>query len=317
VFYHVRIVGDMGRFDDRATQPARGPGDMLRWRVLDTIAGRRVKDPGGFQTPVVPNDGVLLASSQPSLTWIGHATFVLRLGGKLVATDPIWSEKISGVVTRRAPPGVALEAMPKLDVVTVSHNHYDHLDLPTLKRIGPDPLYVTLLGNGSLLQKAGLPNVVELDWWQSHEVGGLTITAVPARHWSMRMPWNRNDMLWGGFVYAAKEGVAYHSGDTALFDGFAEIGRRAGPIDWAMLPIGAYEPRWFMEPQHMNPEDAGQAFEALGARTLVAMHWGTFKLTDEPLGEPPERMRKWFGEKQLDPARLWVLDVGETRPLGR
>ena len=156
---------------------------------------------------------------------------------------------------------------------------------------------------------------MELDWWQSHRVGALEITAVPARHWSMRAPWNRNEALWGGFVFRGPEGAAYHSGDTALFDGFAEIGQRTGPLDWALLPIGAYEPRWFMEPQHMNPEDAGQAFERLGARHLVAMHWGTFKLTDEPLGEPPARIARYFEEHGLDPARLWILDVGETRRL--
>ena len=133
----------------------------------------------------------------------------------------------------------------------------------------------------------------------------------------MRAPWNRNDALWSGFVYRAAEGVAYHSGDTALFDGFSEIGQRLGPIDWAMLPIGAYEPRWFMEPQHMNPEDAGEAFLRLGARTLCAMHWGTFKLTDEPLGEPPERIRAFFAARALADERLWLFDVGQTRPLGR
>ena len=131
----------------------------------------------------------------------------------------------------------------------------------------------------------------------------------------MRSPWNRNDMLWSGFVFRGPEGAAYHAGDTGLFDGFAEIGRRAGPIDWAMLPIGAYEPRWFMEPQHMNPEDACEAFAALGARNFVAMHWGTFKLTDEPLGEPPERVRRACEQRGLDPARLWILDIGETRAL--
>jgi L-ascorbate metabolism protein UlaG (beta-lactamase superfamily) len=305
----------MGRFDHLATQPQRGPRDIFRWKVLDRLAGRRVPDPGGYTPPVRPNDGSQVAAGAPSLTWIGHATFVLRLGGALVATDPIWSPRISGVVPRHAPPGVALERLPPIEVVTVSHNHYDHLDLPTLRRIGNGAVYVTLLGNGRLLLGAGLDKVVELDWWQSHRIGALEIAAVPARHWSMRQPWNRNDMLWGGFVYRGPEGVAYHSGDTALFDGMAEIGQRAGPIDWAMLPIGAYEPRWFMQPQHMNPEDAGQAFELLGARQLVAMHWGTFKLTDEPLGEPPPRLRRYFEERGLDPARLWILDIGETRLL--
>jgi L-ascorbate metabolism protein UlaG (beta-lactamase superfamily) len=299
----------MGRFDDRATQPQRGPADMLRWKFG---AKNRPSD-NDFVTPFRQNDGAALIAPAPALTWIGHASFVLRLGGKLIATDPIWSTRISGVVKRRVAPGVPFEKMPPLDVVTVSHNHYDHLDLPTLRRIGPQALYVVPLGVGPLLK--GFPRVVELDWWQSHTEGDLTITLTPARHWSMRAPWNRNDTLWGGFVFSSKEGVAYHAGDTALFDGFAEIGKRLGPIDWAMLPIGAYEPRWFMEPQHMNPDDAADAFLQLGARNLVAMHWGTFKLTDEHLGEPPKRIREIFTQRSLPAENLWVLDVGETRPL--
>jgi len=305
----------MRRFEHLATRPQRGPADIFRWYVLDSFAGRRTRDPGGYSTPVRPNDGAQLATAAPSLTWIGHATFLLRLGGALIATDPVWSTRISGVIPRQAPPGVAFEKVPPIDVVTVSHNHYDHLDLPTLRRIGARAVYITPPGNGALLRKAGLDKVVELDWWQSHRIGALEITAVPARHWSMRAPWNRNDMLWGGFVYRGPEGVAYHSGDTAFFDGFTEIGRRVGPIDWAMLPIGAYEPRWFMEPQHMNPEDAAQAFQLLGARHLVAMHWGTFKLTDEAIGEPPARLRAHWAECGLDPARLWIIDPGAPRPL--
>jgi L-ascorbate metabolism protein UlaG (beta-lactamase superfamily) len=310
------LVG-MGRFDDRATQPARGPGDMLRWKVLDRLRGRLRADASRFETPSVPNDGAALTEAASSLTWVGHATFVARLGGKLLATDPIWSPRIAGAVPRHVAPGVALAAVPPIDLVTVSHNHFDHMDLPTLNKIGPRAEYVTPLGNGDYLRKIGLTQIVELDWWQSHRRDGLEVTLVPARHWSMRMPWTRNDALWGGFVVKSAEGALYHAGDTGFFDGFAEIGRRVGPIDWALLPIGAYEPRWFMEPQHMNPEEAGEAFLALGARTLVAMHWGTFALTDEPLGEPPERLRAWWRERRLDPARLWILDVGETRGLAR
>ncbi len=307
----------MGRFDDRATQPARGPADMLRWRVLDRLNGRtaaRERAPVG--APARPNDGALITSLPASITWVGHASFVLRLGAKLIATDPIFSERIQGVVKRLAPPGVVPESLPPIDVVVVSHNHYDHLDVPSLQRIGPKALYVVPVGNARTLQRAGLPRVVELDWWQTHREGDLEITLVPARHWSMRAPWDRNDGLWGGFVLRGPEGVAYHAGDTAFFEGFREIRERCGAIDWAMLPVGAYEPRWFMEPQHMNPEDALNAFELLGARNLVAMHWGTFILTDEPSREPPERTRAGFVER-WDPDRLWVLDVGETRPLIR
>jgi L-ascorbate metabolism protein UlaG (beta-lactamase superfamily) len=307
----------MGRFEDRATRPARGPVDLWRWRVADTLAGRRIKDEEpSFRTPTRDPDARLIGSPSPSMTWVGHATFVLRLGGKLITTDPVWSDRIA-VIERKCRVGVELETLPPIDIVTVSHNHYDHLDAPTIKRLGPRPLYLTPLGNGPWLRSAGATNVVELDWWQSHAVDDLQITLVPARHWSMRAPWNRNDALWGGFVYRSRDGVAFHSGDTALFDGFVEIGQRLGPIDWAMLPIGAYEPRWFMEPQHMNPEDAGEAFVRLGARTLCAMHWGTSKLTDEPFGEPPRRIRQVFADRQLADDRLWVFDVGETRALTR
>ena len=304
----------MGRFTERATQPSRGFRHILKWKVVDGLLGRNRRDPGGFTTPVVPVDAALVEGGEAMLSWVGHASFLVRLGGVLVATDPVWSARLLGGV-RRLVPAALPEEVPRVEVVTVSHNHYDHLDLPTLRRIGGDALYVTPVGNGRILRRAGLERVVELDWWESHREGALEITAVPARHWSMRAPWNRDDMLWSGFVLRGPEGSVYHAGDTALFDGFAEIGARLGPIDWALLPIGAYEPRWFMEPQHMDPADAVAAFDRLGARTLVAMHWGTFKLTDEPLGEPPARLEEQWAHEGRDPARLWVLAVGETRRL--
>jgi N-acyl-phosphatidylethanolamine-hydrolysing phospholipase D len=297
------------------TTPDKGLGDLFRWQVIDRLRGRRRRATGPFTTPRRPNDGSALASLDPHLTWVGHATFVLRLGGKLVATDPIWSERIH-TVPRLAAPGVALDAVPPLDVVTVSHAHYDHLDLPTLRRIGPRPLYVVPKDNGALLRNAGLPRVVELDWFESHTEGDLTITCVPAQHWSMRLPWDRNERLWGGFVYSSKEGTAFHAGDTAKSVGVSRaIRERCPAIDWALLPIGAYDPPWFMQPQHMGPEEAVETYELLGVRNLVAMHWGTFKLTDEPLGEPPERVRSAFRERGHDPSRLWVMDLGETRAL--
>jgi L-ascorbate metabolism protein UlaG (beta-lactamase superfamily) len=243
--------------------------------------------------------------------WIGHATWALRLGGKLIVTDPVWSTSLSGVVPRLVPPGIALDAMPPVDIVLVTHDHRDHMDLPTIGKLGDRPLYVVPLGNGKRIKH---PRVVELDWWQSHEVDGVTITLVPARHWSMREPWNKNDTLWGGFVVKGPEGTFYHSGDTAFGEHFAEIGARF-PIDWAMLPIGGYAPRWFMEPQHVDPVEAARGFAALGARNMLAMHWGTFRLTDEAVGEPPERLRAYWAEQGLDPARLWICDVGESRPL--
>jgi L-ascorbate metabolism protein UlaG (beta-lactamase superfamily) len=286
---------------------------MLRWKLL----GRRTPRPSDFEVldrvrPAVRDGGAAaLAAGGPVACWIGHATWVLRLGGRLIATDPIWGG-IGGVVRRLTAPGVPLEELPRLDVVVVTHDHRDHMDLATLRRLPDDALYVVPLGNGARL---GKPRVVELDWWQSHRDGDLEIMLVPARHWSMRAPWNRNATLWGGYLLRGPEGTAYHAGDTAAGDHFEEIGVRAGAIDWAMLPIGAYEPEWFMSSQHMGPEEAGDAFLALGARNLLAMHWGTFRLTDEAIGAPPARLRAWWSERGLAEAQLWILDAGEARPL--
>jgi L-ascorbate metabolism protein UlaG (beta-lactamase superfamily) len=302
-----------GRFADRATQPGRGPGDILRWKL-----GKKEPRADGFaaldavRLQVAGGGAEALADGAPVAVWIGHATWALRLAGKLIVTDPIWSPSIGGAVRRLVAPGVPLAAMPPVDVVLVSHDHRDHMDLPTLRRLPDAALYVVPIGNAARLDK---PNVVELDWWDSHAIGELSITLVPARHWSMRMPWNRNDTLWGGFVIRGPEGTAYHSGDTAWGEHFAEIGARVGAIDWAMLPIGGYAPRWFMAPQHIDPVEAARAWEALGARHLLAMHWGTFRLTDEALGEPPARLRAYWAEHGLDPARLWIVDPGAPRRL--
>ncbi len=303
--------------------PDKGLVDLLRWQIGDRLAGKRRRDPGGFVTPRRENDGSALVQANAHLTWIGHATFAMRLGGLMVLTDPIWSERV-GTTRRHAAPGVDYERVraTEVDVVTVSHAHYDHLDLPTLKRIGPRPLYVVPKDCGDILVGAGLPNVVELDWFESHEVrtkkGRLRVTLVPAQHWSMRVPWDRNKRLWGGFVYEADDGTAYHAGDTAFNElVFRTIGEKFPRIDWAMMPIGAYDPVWFMQPQHMGPEEATRAFELLGAATMCAMHWGTFKLTDEPLGEPPQRALAAFESGGLGAERLHVYDIGETRTLVR
>lgn len=303
----------MAQFDDRATQPRRGPGDIFKWKVL------RKSDPRGEThaeldriRPGTREGGAeALAAGDPCAVWIGHASWALRLAGKLVVIDPVWSTALSGVVKRLVPPGVALGQLPAPDVVMVTHDHRDHLDLPTIAKLPESSLYIAPLGNGPRLRK---PNVVELDWWQPHTVGDLRITLVPARHWSMRMPWNRNATLWGGYVIESPDGVAYHSGDTAAGDHFAEIGARFA-IDWAMLPIGAYSPRWFMASQHVNPDEAADGFAALRAKHFLAMHWGTFKLTDEPIGEPRQRILELWPERGWDPSRLWLMDVGEARLL--
>jgi L-ascorbate metabolism protein UlaG (beta-lactamase superfamily) len=302
------------RFADRATTPRRGPGDMLAWKVLRRSDPRaeNYAELDAIRPGIVDGGADALASGEPCACWIGHATWAFRIGGQLVVIDPVWSSALSGVVKRLVPPGVALAALPAPDLVLVTHDHRDHLDLPTIAQLPDSATFIVPLGNGERVKHA---NVVELDWWQTHRHGSLEITLVPARHWSMRMPWNRNATLWGGYVVRGPEGAVYHSGDTATGEHFAEIGARMGSIDWAMLPIGAYSPRWFMSSQHVNPEEAIDGFVALGAKNFLAMHWGTFKLTDEPVGEPPTRTRTLWRERGLAPDRLWILDVGEARRL--
>ncbi len=309
----------MPRYSNLDPVEPRGFVHVLKWQLGE----RRPDRDQPFVTPRVENDGRALHAPDGSLTWIGHSTFALRIGGQLVLTDPVLSERV-GLTKRHVPVGVALDAMPKVDVVTISHAHHDHLDLPSIRAIvahnhalgAEPPLLVVPSDVGRYVKRVGAP-FVERGWWESHGFGPLRFTLVPQQHWSMRGPFDRNAALWGGWVVEGPEGRAYHAGDTGYFPHFAEIGRRVGAIDWAMLPIGAYDPVWFMKPQHMGPEEAGRAFLELGAKNFVCMHWGTFKLTDEPMGEPVERIARWWqAEGPDDPARLWRMDVGETRPIG-
>jgi N-acyl-phosphatidylethanolamine-hydrolysing phospholipase D len=308
----------VAQFDDRATKPVRGPADIFKWKVL-----RKDQDPRGvgFAELELVRPGqreggaAALASGEPCAVWIGHASWGLRLGGQLVVIDPVFSAALSGVVKRLVPPAFSVEECPPPDLVLVTHDHRDHFDFPSIAALPETATYIVPLGNGPRIAKLGHAKVVELDWWQPYQHGSLEITLVPARHWSMRMPWNRNATLWGGYIIRGPEGTAYHSGDTAWGDHFAEIGQRIGPIDWAMLPIGAYSPRWFMSAQHVNPDEALEGFTALGATNFLAMHWGTFKLTDEAVGEPKQRILELWAARGLDPARLWLMDIGESRSL--
>jgi len=292
--------------------------DILRWQ-LGFHDEKRPRAPAtGVDVPTVANDGrALRHATKDALTWIGHASFLVQLGGRSALIDPVMSERLSAVVRRNVAPGLDWPALPKIDVVLVTHNHRDHMDGPTLKRLGSDPVYVVPRGLGAWFERAGLRRVVEMDWWQEEEIEGLRVTFVPSQHWSRRGLTDMNASWWGGYVLERGGLRVYHSGDTAWFDGFSLIGNRCGDIHAAMLPIGAYAPRWFMRPQHMDPGDAVRAFEALGASKLVAMHWGTFKLTDEHLAEPPELLREIWARSGLPEAQRLVPAIGETLRLDR
>ncbi|HEY8926721.1 MAG TPA: MBL fold metallo-hydrolase [Polyangia bacterium] len=288
---------------------------VLKWAVGDKLRGKRRRSPKRFpEMKVVEPDRALLASDAPSLTWVGHATWLIRLGGHNILTDPVWSESLGPGITRNVRPGISLdEARPS--VVLVSHNHRDHLDAPTIRRIGAGPTYVVPAGLGPFFTRRGADKVIELDWWAHTQVGDLRIHFVPSQHWSQRGPADKNETLWGGFVLEADRASVYFAGDTAYFEGFREIGRRFPGLAAALLPIGAYDPEWFMRVQHMNPEDAVKAFQSLGARLLCAMHWGTFKLTDEPLDEPPRLLEEIRRREQIPADWVWVAAIGESRRL--
>ena len=223
--------------------------------------------------------------------------------------DPALGRSIFGGIERNVPPGVPVEQLPRIDASLVTHSHYDHLDLPTLRAV--EAPVVAGLGLARYFRDRGLA-AAELGWWEATEVKGLRVTFVPAHHWSRRGPFDTNETLWGGFVVEGESATVYHSGDTAYFAGFKEIAARFPRIDAALLPVGAYEPGWFMLKQHMDPEQALQAFEDLGARTFVAMHWGTFKLADEPLDEPPRRVEAESVRRGLARERVRVPAIGET-----
>lgn len=308
-----------GRFVNLDGSRPLGLGAVLRWSLWDRLAGKRRVSPDRAPVPVVAPDLAALrtppAPGEPArVTWLGHASFLVQLDGVSLLVDPALGPKLFGGIERNVPPGVVVADLPPIDAALVTHSHYDHLDLPTLRAVNAP--VVAGLGLERWFRDRGL-FATELGWWSSTRVGPVRVTFVPAQHWSRRGLLDTNRALWGGFVIEGTTATVYHSGDTAAFDGFARIGERFPGIDAALLPIGAYDPAWFMETMHVNPEQALQAFEDLGARTFVAMHWGTFKLTDEPLDEPPVRLEAERARRGLPRERVRVLAVGESLAFAR
>lgn len=258
--------------------------------------------------------------SVPALTWIGHATFLIQAGGLNVLTDPHLTERASPLKfagpRRVMPPALGFGQLPHIDVVVVSHNHYDHLDEGTVKRLarqpGGSPRFFVPLGLKAWFAGRGVHDVVELDWWASAEFQGVRVTLAPVQHWSARSLWDRNETLWGGWRLDTDQGSFFFAGDTGYSPDFKDIRARLGPVDIAMLPIGAYEPRWFMSVMHINPEEAVKIHRDLEAGHSVAMHWGTFVLTDEPLDEPPHRLAQALREAGIPHERFRVPKHGET-----
>ncbi len=276
------------------------------------MESKRAVWPQHVPNPAFPPPPAAVAPGTVAVTFVGHATFLIRLPGASILTDPVFSQRCSPVQwagpRRVRAPGVALADVPRPDVVLLSHNHYDHMDLPSLRvlqrRFGMP--VVTLLGNTRHLRGLGIA-ATELDWWDMTALGTMRITATPARHFSARTPFDRNRALWGGFMIEADGGRVLFAGDSGAGPHWAEIHARLGAPDVALLPIGAYEPRWFMAPVHMDPAEAVQAHHDLQARQTVGMHFGTFQLTDEAIDAPERALAEARGN-----AAFTTLGFGET-----
>lgn len=253
------------------------------------------------------------------VVYIGHATAIVEIGGLRIITDPVFSDvaaPVRGPSYRRIyPPGIPLAGIPPIDVVLVTHNHYDHLDEPTIRQLGNGPQYVVPLGLGGWFRRRGCTKVTELDWWGEARVGDVRITATPCQHWSRRTPFDTNKSLWCGFAITSGMLKVLFIGDSGYCGGFKRLGERLGPFHVSILPIGAYDPPSIMRPHHMNPEEASQALEDLGGGIMVPIHYGCFPLTDEDPREPPRRLYAEWVRRGWDLNHLWLLAPGHHRSL--
>ena len=288
------------------------------WQQLTTNAYHRW--PENVTPPRRPVLPTRVAPGEVALTFIGHSTFLLQFDGLTILTDPIFASRAGpfGLLgpKRVRPPALRLEELPAIDVVLVTHNHYDHLDLATLRWLARErrPKFVTSLGNKAWLESRSVAPALELDWWQDAEITpALRVTATPAQHFAARAPWDRCRTLWNGFMLHTRAGDVFFCGDSGWGPHFAAIRQKLGAPRLALLPIGAYEPRWFMIPVHMSPDEAVRAHLALGAARSLGMHFGTFQLTDEAIDEPLRALAAARNKRGVAEPDFTTLDFGETR----
>lgn len=294
--------------------PDQGFRQILKWFVT--------RRPGQWQRWISlapgPKPPERIQDSALRVTFINHSTVLLQTDGLNLLTDPVWSRRVSPVSfagpQRHRHPGMRFEDLPPIDAIFLSHDHYDHLDIPTLKRLASQhrPAVFCPLGVARQVRRCGLSDVCELDWGQSVNWRGHQLHCIRAQHFSGRTPFRRNRTLWCGWVMEASAGNLYIAGDSGFGDFFAEIGNRYSPIRLALLPIGAYEPEWFMGPVHMTPEQAVEVRDHLGADYALAIHYGTFALADDGCADPPARLRRALAGRD-DASRFWILLEGEGR----
>jgi L-ascorbate metabolism protein UlaG (beta-lactamase superfamily) len=286
----------------------RQAGDLKRWRQERKQQGLPLPPSQGYEQFIrqwwQPAN---LSGDRDSVWWLGHACVLLRTAGRYTLIDPVFSDRASPLSLfgpkRKTPTALTVEDLPALDVVLISHNHYDHLDRPTIKKIlrrFPEVTFVVPLGLQAWFRRVGAKQICQLDWWQQTQVAGLTIHAVPARHWSMRSLWDRNRSLWCGWEVQNATLNFWFSGDSGYSENLLEIHRRLGPFNLAALPVGAYAPKWFMQGQHMDPDQAVSLYRAIGQPHTIPIHWGVFELADESLDEPPRVLEASVREAGLN-----------------
>ncbi|WP_429301088.1 MBL fold metallo-hydrolase [Paraburkholderia sp. GAS199] len=318
---------------DNGFENSDGPlarGSVWKWRWERLIHGLPRPPENGYAFPVDHPDVAWLKANRSvnTMTWIGHASALLQIDGVNILTDPVFSERASPFSfagpKRYVPPGLALTDLPHIDVVLISHSHYDHLDAASVQALnaqaGGPPLFLVPLGIKAWLANKGIVNAQELDWSDRTRASGLDFWFVPATHWSARSLTDRNETLWGGWVvrtppHAAHPFSLYFAGDTGYSGDFKRIGAAFGCFDLALIPIGAYAPRWFMGPQHVDPQQAVQIFQDIHARKAIGIHWGTFELADEPLDEPPKKLADATRDAGLSPDAFTVLHHGQMMTL--
>lgn len=310
---------DGKRFFNPGGEAPLGFRDVLKWQTN----GQRAKWPDTAPSPfgsVRPEPGI--DGNALRVTMVGHATLLVQVAGLAILTDPVWSQRVSPFSfagpKRINPPGITFDHLPPIDIVLVSHNHYDHLDTATLKRLwrAHDPLVVTPLGNDVIMRRA-VPKmrIAALDWHDTVDAGnGTTVHVEPTHHWSARGVGDRRMALWSSFVVAAPAGKVYFAGDTGFHGGenYRALAERHGPMRLAILPIGAYAPRWFMKSQHQDPDEAVRGMLLSRAEHAIGCHWGTFQLTDEPIDEPRQRLIEALRRHGVEPERFRPMLPGEV-----
>ncbi|WP_339245008.1 MBL fold metallo-hydrolase [Paenibacillus sp. FSL R10-2796] len=290
--------------------------EFRKWRE----ERRRKKKDYSYVVPSTPPRLAYLAENrlETTITWIGHSTFFLQYEGMNIITDPIWARRL-GFEKRLGQPGIPLSEVPPIDLILISHSHYDHLHMASIRKLyRAGTTLVVPIGLKRKMLRKGFHNCIEMEWWQENTLGKIKLTFVPTQHWTRRTPWDTNTSHWGGYILQPIESDSdklppnlYFAGDSGYFPGFKEIGSRY-KLHVALMPIGAYEPEWFMTSQHVTPEEAIQAFVDVGAETMIPMHYGTYRLADDTAREALDRMESARLKQGISEERIRTLSYGET-----